>query len=74
MEVFLLTLIKNDHDMITKSQIINTLDLLPEKVTIDQVVDHLIYVEKVQKGLDDSINRKTKTKEEARRKLNKWLK
>ena len=60
--------------MITKSQIINTLDLLPEKVTIDQVVDHLIYVEKVQKGLDDSINQRTKTKEEARKKLNKWLK
>ena len=74
MEVFLLTLIKNDHDMITKSQIINTLDLLPEKVTIDQVVDHLIYVEKVQKGLEDSINRRTKTKEETRKNLSKWLK
>ena len=60
--------------MITKSQILNTLDLLPEKVTIDQIVDHLIYVEKVQKGLEDSINRRTKTKEETRKNLSKWLK
>jgi hypothetical protein len=60
--------------MITKSQIINTLELLPEKFTIDQVVDHLIFVEKVQKGLDDSVNRRIKTKEETRENLNKWLK
>jgi len=42
--------------MITKTQIINSLEKLPENLTIDQVVDHLIFIEKVQKGLDDSAN------------------
>ena len=60
--------------MITKTQIINSLDKLPENLTIDQVVDHLIFIEKVQKGLDDSINGRINTKEEAKKKLNKWLK
>jgi hypothetical protein len=60
--------------MITKTQIINSLDMLPEKLTIDQVVDHLIFVEKVQKGLDDSVNGRINTKEEAKQKLKKWLK
>ena len=60
--------------MITKTQIINSLDKLPENLTIDQVVDHLIFIEKVQKGLDDSVNGRVNTKEEARQKLNKWLK
>lgn len=60
--------------MITKTQIINSLDKLPENLTIDQVVDHLIFIEKVQKGLDDSVNGRINTKEEARQKLNKWLK
>jgi hypothetical protein len=60
--------------MITKTQIINSLDKLPERLTIDQVVDHLIFVEKVQKGLDDSENGRINTKEEAKQKLNKWLK
>jgi hypothetical protein len=60
--------------MITKTQIINSLDKLPEKLTIDQVVDHLIFVEKVQKGLDDSVNGRINTKEEAKQKLKKWLK
>jgi predicted transcriptional regulator len=60
--------------MITKTQIINSLDQLPEHLTIDQVVDHFIFLETVQKGLDDSVNGRINTKEEAREKLNKWLK
>ena len=60
--------------MITKTQIISTLDTLPENLTIDQVVDHLIFIEKVQKGLDDSLNGRINSKEEAKQKLKKWLK
>jgi len=59
--------------MITKTQIINSLDKLPEKLTIDQIVDHLIFVEKIQKGLDDSASGRINTKEEAKQKLKKWL-
>ncbi len=60
--------------MITKTQIINTLEKLPEVLTIDQVIDHLIFIEKVQKGLADSANNRLNTKEEAKKKLTKWLK
>lgn len=60
--------------MITKTQIINTLDRLPESLSIDQLVEHLIFVEKVQKGLDDSLNGRINTKQEAKQKLSKWLK
>lgn len=58
--------------MISKTQIINLLDKLPDNLTIDQVIDHLIFVEKVQKGLDDSTNGRINTKEEAKQKLTKW--
>ena len=60
--------------MITKTQLIDTLDKLPENLTIDQVIDHLIFVEKIQKGLDDSANGRINSKEEAKEKLKKWLK
>lgn len=60
--------------MITKSQLISTIDSLPENLTIDQVVDHLVFLEKVQKGLKDSQEGKIHTKEEAKEKLKKWLK
>jgi hypothetical protein len=60
--------------MITKTQLINSLNKLPENLTVDQVIDHIIFVEKVQKGLDDVANGRVYTKEEARDKLKKWLK
>ena len=40
--------------MITKTQLISTLDKLPENMTIDQLVDPLVFIEKVENGLADS--------------------
>jgi hypothetical protein len=60
--------------MITKTQLIHTLDKMPENMTIDQVIDQLIFLEKVQKGLDDSAKGRTKTKDQAKEILHKWLK
>ena len=60
--------------MLTKTQIIDSLNNLPENVTIDQVIEHLVVVDKVQKGLNDSAEGKVYSKEEAREKLKKWLK
>ena len=61
-------------EMITKTHLISTLEKLPENLTIDQVIDHIIFIEKVQKGLEDSENGRVYTNEEARKKLSKWLK
>ena len=60
--------------MLTKTQIIDSLNNLPENVTIDQVIEHLVVVEKVQRGLNDSAEGKVYSKEKAREKLKKWLK
>jgi len=60
--------------MITKTQLINSLNKLPENLTVDQVIDHIIFVEKVQKGLDDVAQGRVNTKNEARDKLKEWLK
>ena len=60
--------------MITKTQIIQSLDKMPENMTLDQVIDQLIFLEKVQKGLDDSSNGRINTKEQAKEKLKKWFK
>lgn len=60
--------------MVTKTQIIKTLDKLPDELSIDQVIDELVYIEKVQQGLSDSENDRINSKEEAKEKLSKWLK
>jgi len=60
--------------MLTKTQIIDSLNNLPENVTIDQVIEHLVVVDKIQQGLNDSAEGKVYSKEEAKAKLKKWLK
>ena len=60
--------------MITKTHLISTLDKLPENLTVDRLIDHIIFIEKVQKGMSDSLQGHTNTKEQARQKLAKWLK
>ena len=60
--------------MITKTQIINALDGLPENLTIEQVIDRIIFMDKVQKGIDDSENNRVNTKDQAKQKLGKWFK
>ena len=59
--------------MIEKTQIINKLESRPDNVSIKQVNDHLFFLDKVRKGLDDSENGRTNTVEEAKEKLKKWL-
>lgn len=60
--------------MMTKEQIKNTLDNLPDNLTVEQVIEHLIFIDKVHKGLDDSEKGRINTLSEAKQKLNKWLK
>jgi hypothetical protein len=50
------------------------LDNLPENLTIDQVIDQIIFMDKVQKGLDDSDNDRINSKDQAKQKLSKWFK
>ena len=60
--------------MITKTHLLNTFEKLPENLTIDQVIDHLIFIEKVQKGINDSRNGRVNSQEEAKKKLGRWIK
>jgi predicted transcriptional regulator len=58
--------------MITKSQLIDSIKDLPENLTIDQVIDHLVFLEKVQKGMSDVKEGRVFSKEEAKKKLKKF--
>ena len=56
--------------MLAKSQIFETIEQLPESVSLDE----LIFIEKVNIGLAQSENGMVSSESEARRKLSKWLK
>ncbi len=57
-----------------KTFLFNTVEQLPEKFSLDQLIDKLIVIEKVEKGLEQSKRGEINTKEQAKKKLAKWLK
>ena len=56
-----------------KTQILETLEGLPEEFTIDELVDKLIIIEKINKGLRDIEDGRSMSHEEAKKKvMGKW--
>jgi hypothetical protein len=59
--------------MLTKDSVIKTISNFPDTFTLDELVDKLIFMDKVERGLDQSVNNKIYTHDEARKRLGKWL-
>ena len=59
--------------MLTKAQIFDTVEELPEQVTLDELIDKLMFIEKVNIGLAQSENGMVCSEEEAEKRLCKWL-
>ncbi len=60
--------------MLTKEKIIETIDLLPDNISIDEVINRIILLDKIEQGLNDVKEGNIYTTEEVEEKLNKWLK
>jgi len=60
--------------MLIKEQVINTIKKLPDEITFDEIIDEIIFLNKVQTGLEQSEKNQTVSTEDAKKKLEKWLK
>ena len=60
--------------MLNKEQLIQTIKNLPESFSLDDLLDSLVLIQKVETGLEQSTTGQTLTTEQAKQKLNKWLK
>lgn len=56
-----------------KSSVIESISKLPDEVTIDEIVERLIVIEKIEKGRNDVQAGKVNTEDKAKAKLSKWL-
>ena len=59
--------------MLTKTQIFDTVGELPERVSLDELIDRFIFIEKVNIGFAQSEQGMVCSEEEAIKKLSKWL-
>jgi predicted transcriptional regulator len=60
--------------MLTKEKIKKSIDTLPDDLTIDQVIDRIIMLDKIEQGLKDVEEGNVYSTEEAKTRLGKWLK
>lgn len=56
--------------MLTKNKVIDSLQNLPYNFTIDELIDHLVLVEKIENGLRESKEGKVYSTTEAKQRLN----
>ncbi len=59
--------------MLTKEKIKTTIDALPDNFTIEDIIEMLIVLDKIEQGLNDVKEGKVYTTEEAKKRLDKWL-
>lgn len=60
--------------MLTKSKVIESINKLPESFSIDEIIDRLFLLEKIENGLKQSEEGKVVKDSELESKLPKWLK
>lgn len=60
--------------MLTREEVIKSINELPEEFSFDEILDRLLLLDKIEIGLEQSQSGNTVTTEEAKKQLSKWLK
>ena len=60
--------------MLTKSNVLKTLTKFPEHFSVDELVDKMILLDKIEKGLQQADNDQVISDEELDKKIEEWLK
>ena len=60
--------------MLTKDKLNKTINNLPDSFTIDELIDQLIFIEKVEEGLQQSKEAKVVSNEDVKSMIDKWSK
>lgn len=56
-----------------KSTVIESINQLPDEFSIDDIIERLIIIEKIEKGRQEVKDGKVNSEEQAKAKLSKWL-
>ncbi len=60
--------------MLTKDKLRQSINKLPDTFTIDELIDQLIFMEKVEEGLEQSKEGKVLSNEDVKEIIEKWSK
>jgi predicted transcriptional regulator len=60
--------------MLTKDKVKKTIDRLPDNFTVDQLVEELVVLNKIEEGLKDIEDGRIFTTDQVKQELKVWLK
>jgi len=60
--------------MLTKEKVISTISKLPETFSLDELVERMIVLDKIEKGLKDSDEDNVISEKELDKRMKEWLK
>ena len=60
--------------MLSKKNVLKSIKDLPETFSVDEVIDRIILLQKIEIGLKQSASAKVHSTASAKNKLKKWLK
>ena len=60
--------------MLTKDKVRKTIDRLPENFTVDQIVEGLVILNRIEEGLKDIEEGRVFTTDQVKKELKTWLK
>jgi hypothetical protein len=60
--------------MLQKRTVINTITKLPDQFSIDELVEKMILLDKIEKGIKEADSNHVISEEELDREIEKWLK
>jgi len=55
-----------------KKKVLDTINELPDKFDLDELIEKLIFIEKVEEGLIQSNSGKTVSHDQVKREVEKW--
>lgn len=59
--------------MLTKEKILTTIGQLPDNITIEEVIEELILLDKIEQGIKDGDEGRVFTSDEVKDRLKRWL-
>lgn len=60
--------------ILEKKNVLKYIEELPDKFSLDELFDKLLFIHKVETGLEQSKNNQVTSHEEVVKKFDKWLK
>ena len=60
--------------MLTKEKIQKQLAEMPDKFSLEELIDRLILLDKIEEGIQDSIAGRTITHEDMKKEIDSWFK